>query len=131
MTSTMPVNMFDDAQRDGCMKANESENWKRAIGIDISTVRTNEIAEYSASATEVHSCVSDMTCILFHLPLSPSKHLGWLHHGYIKDTFESSKESQTSLTDQWLEMLALQGLCNSCSGLAHSAVGGYPGSGHD
>lgn len=46
MTSTMPVNMFDDAQRDGCMKANESEKWKRAIGVDISTVRTNEIAEY-------------------------------------------------------------------------------------
>ena len=53
------------------------------------------------------------------------------YDGYFKEIFKSGKTFSTSHTAQWLEILNMQGSCNSCRGLVHSAVSWYSGSGHD
>ena len=59
------------------------------------------------------------------IPFSDLNILVWIHNGFLEDVSEPGKASTTSHTAQWIGMLALQGACNSCSGLAYSTVGGY------
>lgn len=71
------------------------------------------------------NCLNDLTCILSLFLFSDLNILVWIQDGFLEDVSEPGKASTTSHTAQWIGMLALQGSCNSCSGLAYSTVGGY------
>ena len=88
----------------------------------------------NGSALEAKVCIArlnDVSCFLFSLLLLPPQHRNRDIHGSIENLSRPDKAFIFSPMAQWLEILILQGSCNSCSRLAHFTLGRYSGSGHD
>ena len=120
MTSTMPVNMIDNLPHNNILGARRQYD-----GI----LRNGSALEAGLHCTA--NCLNDMRCFLVSLPLLPPQHRNRDIDGSIEDISRPDKAFTFLSTAQWLEILTLQGSCNSCSRLAHFTLSRYSGFGHD